>query len=144
MEAQMQPTEVKAIAPVLPVASVIAAAAYYRDRLGFSVRPVMPDSADYWVVVERGSVQIHLVPKGWPIGVSILVESVDQMASELKERGAKFESGPTSQEYGLRDFGISDLDGYFIGFWQMNPPREPEIKTVQMDVADGSTDDTPF
>ena len=106
MEAQTRLTEVKAIAPVLPVANVLAAAAYYRDKLGFSVRPVMPDSADYWVIVERGPVQIHLVLKEWPGGVSILVESVDQMANELKEREAKFESGPTSQEYGLRDFSV--------------------------------------
>ena len=56
MEAQTRLTDVKGIAPVLPVANVLAAAAYYRDKLGFSVRPVMPDSADYWVIVERGPV----------------------------------------------------------------------------------------
>ena len=66
------------------------------------------------------------------------------MANELKERGAKFESGPTSQEYGLRDFGVFDLDGYFIGFWQPNPPHELEIKKAQIEAGDESTDDMPY
>jgi hypothetical protein len=113
----------RSVAPVLPVADVAVSAAYYRDKLGFSVRPMMPDSGDYWVVVERDGVEIHLVPKDWPAGVWILVDSVDMMVQSLQDRGAMFESGPMDQEYGRRDFAVSDSNGFQIGFWQPLLPK---------------------
>jgi hypothetical protein len=108
----------RSIAPVLPVADVSSTAAYFRDKLGFSVRSVMPESGDHWVVLERDGVEIHLVPKDWPAGALVLVDSVDLLVGELKERGAQFESGPTDQQYGMRDFAVSEPNGFQIGFWQ--------------------------
>ena len=116
MEDSAAPVKWRSVAPVLPVADVASTAAYFRDKLGFSVRPVMPESGDYWVILERDEVDSHLVPKDWPVGVLILVDSVDRMVEELKERGARFESGPTDQQYGLRDFSVSDPNGFQIGF----------------------------
>ncbi len=118
MESGAAPVKWRSIAPVLPVADVASTAAYFRDKLGFSVRPVMPDSEAYWVILERDGVEIHLVPKDWPAGALVLVDSVDLMVEELKVRGARFESGPTDQQYGMRDFAISDPNGFHIGFWQ--------------------------
>jgi catechol 2,3-dioxygenase-like lactoylglutathione lyase family enzyme len=83
---------------------------------------MMPESEDYWVILERDGVEIHLVPKDWPAGALILVDSVDRMVEELQARGARFESGPTDQEYGWRDFAVSDPNGFQIGFWQPLPP----------------------
>src|SRR5260370_13527889 len=109
------PTKLRAAAIVLPVPDVATAAAYYRDKLGFAVAPGEPDGTGACIVAERGAVEIRLVPKDQPPGVWILVDSVDEMTKELLARGARFESGPTNQEYGHRDFLISDLDGYNIG-----------------------------
>lgn len=124
MAADQPLTKFRGVAPILPVADVAIASAYYRDKLGFTIRPVMPDSAGYWVIAERGPVEIHLVQKDWPPGFRILVDSVDQMSAELVARGATFESGPTNQEYDMRDFAVSDPDGHQIGFWQPLPPPE--------------------
>jgi uncharacterized glyoxalase superfamily protein PhnB len=122
MAAEQQLTKFRGIAPSLPVADVAAAAVYYRDKLGFTIRPVMPDSADYWVIAERGPVEIHLVPKDWPSGFLILIDNVDQMVAELMARGAQCESGPENQQYDMRNFTVSDPDGHQILFWQPLPP----------------------
>jgi len=145
MAADQRLTKFRAIAPVLPVADVDAAAVYYRDKLGFTIRSVMPDSSTYWVIAERGLVEIHLVNKDWPSGDCILVDSVDQMAEELKARGAKFESGPMNQEYDMRDFAVTDLDGSLIRFWQPLPPPEfclPDEGSPSG--SDGEADNQPF
>jgi hypothetical protein len=78
----------------------------------------MPDSSDYWVVLERDEIEIHLVPQDWPGGALIRVDDVDIVAEELSTLGATFESGPTSQEYHMRDFAVSDPNNNQIGFWQ--------------------------
>lgn len=121
MSAEQPAARFCGIAPMLPVADVAAAAAYYRDKLGFTIRPVMTDSDGYWVVAERDPIQIHLVQKDWGGGLHILVENVDQVAAELVARGARFESGPMNQQYGMRDFAVLDLDGHKLGFWQPLP-----------------------
>ncbi len=129
MGPELRPTRFRSIAPTVPVADVPAASAYYRDTLGFKIHPVMTDSAGYWVVAARDGVELQLVQAGGladpgPVSFSILADSVDALAAELLARGAMFESGPTSQEYGRRDFAIRDLDGNVIGFWQPLPPAE--------------------
>lgn len=123
MEVSLPQTKWRSIAPVLPVADVAASAAYYRDKFGFAVRPVMPDSGDCWVILARDGLEIHLVSKECPAGLCILVDSVDLLVEELKERGAGFESGPMDQQYGMRDFAVSEPNGYKIGFWQPALPR---------------------
>ena len=132
------------VASMIPVADVAAAAAYYRDKLGFAIRPVMTDSGGYWVVAERDQVQIHLVQKDWDSGLCILVENVDQVAAELIARGARFESGPMNQQYGMRDFAVLDLDGHKLGFWQPLPSPEvsPGVEEAHQPRRQG--DDQPF
>ena len=132
------------VAPILPVADVAAAAAYYRDKLGFTIRPVMTDSGGYWVVAERDQVQIHLVQKDWDGGLYILVENVDQVVAELVARGARFESGPMNQPYDMRDFAVLDLDGHSLGFWQPLPPIENRLGDCEPPQAEGEGDDQPF
>ena len=137
-------TKFRGVAPVLSVADVAVAAAYSRDKLGFAIRPIMPNSEPYWVVAQRGPVEIHLVAKDWPGGFCVLVENVDQMAEELQGRGAEFESGPTSQEYNMRDFAVSDSDGYIIVFWQPTPSSGFLPAAQVPGNADDPEEDRPF
>jgi uncharacterized glyoxalase superfamily protein PhnB len=129
---------------VLPVAEVPKAAAYYRDQLGFTIRPSDPDGTGSSMVAERDAVEIHLVPKNQPPAVWILVDDVDQVADELMGRGARFESPVTSQEYGDRDFLVSDRDGYELGFWQPLPPDRHLPAIAQSPPDDPNDDATPF
>ena len=143
------PTKFRGVAPTFHVADVLAASAYYRDKLGFAIRPVMIDSAGYWVIAERDSVEIQLVKSDSPNenrlhGCSILVDSVDQLAAELLARGANFESGPTSQEYGNRDFAVTDLDGHYLVFWQPLPPVKFQDHGTNMPMLGADDEDQPF
>ena len=141
METEDPAAKFHRVAPMLPVADVEAAAVYYRDQLGFTIHPMMSDSDGYWVVAERGSVEIHLVQKDWARGMCILVDNVDQVARELVTRGARFESGPTNQQYRRRDFAVLDLDGYMLGFWQPLPPPDSRLGAGEPPEAG---DDQPF
>jgi uncharacterized protein (DUF433 family)/catechol 2,3-dioxygenase-like lactoylglutathione lyase family enzyme len=111
------------LCPILPVSDVERTAAFYRDKLGFSVSFICPGT---WVVLRRGSVEIHLeqsgrsnnLPSGEKGGVSIRVTDVEALCAELQQRGAPFDQGPMNQEYGHRDFSIIDPNGYRLRFWQ--------------------------
>jgi uncharacterized glyoxalase superfamily protein PhnB len=47
------------------------------------------------------------------------VEGADELYAEMKAKGAKMDYGPCTQPYGVREFGIQDLDGHDIGFGQV-------------------------
>jgi catechol 2,3-dioxygenase-like lactoylglutathione lyase family enzyme len=104
------------IAPVFPVADVEAASCYFRDKLGFTIQQPYGHGRE-WAVVSRGTSEITLVPKSWAAGCAIRVEDVDAVCAELLARQAEFESGPTNQEYGQRDFAVRGPDGYQVSFW---------------------------
>jgi uncharacterized glyoxalase superfamily protein PhnB len=46
----------------------------------------------------------------------LLVEGVDQLYEEVSARGAEVISQPTTEPWGLREFGIRTLDGHRIRF----------------------------
>jgi len=46
------------------------------------------------------------------------VDDVDALFAELKGRGAKIDYGLGNKPYGIREFGVQDLDGHDIGFGQ--------------------------
>ena len=104
------------ITPVFPVSDVEAASHYFRDKLGFTIQQASGNDWE-WAVVSRGTSEIMLVPKDWAPGCSLRVDDVDAVCAELLSRQAGFESGPTNQEYGQRDFLVRGPDGYEIGFW---------------------------
>src|SRR6266576_3860904 len=92
-------------APVLHVSDVVATAAFYRDVLGF-----MWDFGDpSYAVVWRDNSAIHFVQ--W-------VKDVDAYYREIIDRGAEVAKEPTDQPYGIREFGLSDVNGVGIVFGQ--------------------------
>jgi uncharacterized glyoxalase superfamily protein PhnB len=54
---------------------------------------------------------------GVGIQVYVMVDDVDAYHAEIVKRGAKPETEPKSQFYGIRDFGVNDLDGYRLVFF---------------------------
>lgn len=104
-------------APVLHVPDVSAAAAFYRDLLGFTC-----DFGDErYAVVWRDNSAIHLV-KGEeaPRGVHLFqwVRDVDAYYREIVDRGVQVTAEPANRPYGIRDFGVRDLNGVLIVFGQ--------------------------
>jgi uncharacterized glyoxalase superfamily protein PhnB len=104
-------------APVLHVSDVKAAAAFYRDILGFTC----DFGDDTYAVVWRDNSAIHFVrDEGKPNGIHLFqwVRDVDAYYREILGRGAVVASEPTDQTYGIREFGVQDLNGVGIVFGQ--------------------------
>jgi catechol 2,3-dioxygenase-like lactoylglutathione lyase family enzyme len=104
-------------APVLHVPDVSATVAFYRDVLGFTC----DFGDDTYAVVWRDNSAIHFVrDEGGPRGVHLFqwVKDVDAYYREVVNRGAKGAAEPTDQSYGIREFGLCDINGVEIVFGQ--------------------------
>lgn len=104
-------------APVLHVPDVAAAATFYRDVLGFT----WDFGDETYAVVWRDNSAIHFVrDEASPKGVHLFqwVKDVDSYYREIIGRGVKAAAEPTDQPYGVREFGVQDLNGVGIVFGQ--------------------------
>ena len=104
-------------APVLHVPNVAAAAAFYRDMLGFT----WDFGDDTYAVVWRDNSAIHFVrDETSPKGVHLFqwVKDIDGYHREIIGRGVEVGTVPTNQPYGIREFGVRDINGVGIVFGQ--------------------------
>jgi catechol 2,3-dioxygenase-like lactoylglutathione lyase family enzyme len=126
--------------PALPVRDASAAAAFYRDRLGFQV--LHQDKG--FAVLGRDDARVHLWQAGdesWrerqsldePVrsgaesfiagtaSCRILVEGVDDLYAELRERDVLHpvsRDGVSETDFGTREFATLDQDGNLITFFE--------------------------
>lgn len=117
-------------APILLVKDVVAAANYYRDRIGFAYDRFWGDPPCFCILYRD---RFHLmlsqvedpafivphyraVEKMW--NVYFWVDDARGMYEELVKRGATIDYELCAQPYGCLEFGIQDLDGYDIAFGQ--------------------------
>ena len=117
-------------APVLLVMDVVAAANYYRDKVGFNYERFwgMPEQFcilwrdNYHLMLsqvdDHALIRPHykVVENLW--NIYFWVDNVEQMYQELVARGVNIDYSLCDQPYGCREFGIQDLDGYDIAFGQ--------------------------
>jgi predicted enzyme related to lactoylglutathione lyase len=104
-------------APVLHVPDVAATAAFYRDVLGFTC----DFGDDTYAVVWRDNSAIHFVSdETSPRGIHLFqwVKDVDAYYREIVDRGADVAQAPADQPYGIREFGLRDINGVSIVFGQ--------------------------
>ena len=126
----MKTARLTSSAPVLLVRDVVAAAAYYRDALGFSYNRFWGEPPDF-VILNRDGMCVmldqapvsHVIVPNWKIDPNIWniyfwVDDIDLLYSELRARGAKIDYELGLKPYGVREFGVQDLDDYDIGFGQ--------------------------
>ncbi len=102
-------------APVLHVPDVKATATYYRDVLGFT----WDFGDDSYAVVWRDNSAIHFVQDAQPPqGVHLFqwVRDVDAYCEEISAKGAAISSPPTTQDYGLRELAVRDINGVSVIF----------------------------
>ncbi len=98
--------------------------AFYTGVLGFSQTGCWTDKEEtVWAELALGDAKLwffrhaldqHPDPVFSGL-VYIFIEDVDEMANQLHGK-VDIEWGPESQEYGLRELGIKDNNGYFIVF----------------------------
>lgn len=120
------------IAPYFLVPEVVAAAHYYRDKLGFSFDRFWGEPPSF-CMVQRGGIVIMLAQVEEPATVRpnnlvsreggawdayVWVADADALHAEFLARGATIARLPCDQEYGCRDFDVLDGNGYRLCFGQ--------------------------
>ena len=116
--------------PVLMVKDVLAAARYYGECAGFGRQMFFGEPVGF-CICERDGFRLMLaqvdagkeVTPFWMLkektcGAYFWVEDADGLYAELKGKGARMDYGPCTQPYGVREFGIQDLDGNDVSFGQ--------------------------
>ncbi|HCY76049.1 MAG TPA: bleomycin resistance protein [Ignavibacteriales bacterium] len=119
------------VAPILLVKDVVASANYFRDKLGFSYDQFWGEPSDFCMVRRDGQTvmlsqapaKAKLLPH-WQIvsqmwNVYFWVEDVDTLYAEYQQSGAKIDYQLGFKPYGIKEFGVQDLDGHDIAFGQI-------------------------
>jgi uncharacterized glyoxalase superfamily protein PhnB len=107
--------------PHLPVKNLAQTLAYYKDKLGFydewtfgdkdggiqrdEMRLLFAEDADFTNHINN---QQHRLPLMW------FVNNIDEVYTELKERGIEMADELKTHSYGLREFAFIDINGYYI------------------------------
>ena len=131
------PYELKKLTPNLIVSDVGRSLAFYRDVLGFTVGPTVPDAPPFvFAIVQSGPVEVFLnAPepaiaeypafKDRPIGgtLTLFIEVVDiaRAHESLKDR-VKIVMPLEHKWYGVTEFAFEDPDGYLITFAERDKP----------------------
>jgi catechol 2,3-dioxygenase-like lactoylglutathione lyase family enzyme len=119
------------------VRDVAASAAYYRDKVGFTLGELFEDPPVF-CILRRDAIHLMIarvddpadIRPNWKVregtwNVYFWVDDVESMYDELRRRGATIDYELCDQPYGCREFGIQDLDGHDIAFGQdLGAPAE--------------------
>ena len=117
-------------APVLLVKDVVAAANHYRDRLGFSYDRLWGHPPNFCMVRRDGHVvMLSQAPAGavvphWTVVEKLWdayfwVDDVDAIYAEFQASGATIDYTLAVKPYGVKEFGVQDLDGHDLAFGQV-------------------------
>ena len=76
--------------------------------------------------MNRGGVEIHFFERDAEEGhegdcIYIKVEDADAVFEEMKGMGHTDVNSPEDRPYGMRDFGLQDLDGHRLYFGSRTP-----------------------
>jgi catechol 2,3-dioxygenase-like lactoylglutathione lyase family enzyme len=118
-------------APILLVRDVVASANYFRDAIGFTYDRLWGDPPDFCILQRDGlSLMLAQLPEGqsstphWRLranmwNVYFWVDDVDALYREFQASGAHIDYKLGNKPYGVREFGIQDLDDHDIAFGQV-------------------------
>jgi len=107
--------------PIFTVKDPAKARDFYVDKLGFKVLFEWGSPITY-LGLERNNVCVHLnsesnsrqEPGGGSI--SVITDEVDNLYAHCINQGVEITIAPDDRPYGLRDFGVKDVDGNIINF----------------------------
>ena len=132
--AAADPREVAPVCPELFVPDVGAAIDFYTGKLGFTLyrvdppgetgphsefailtlgRAVVMFAADHLYEAMGGIIQS---PRGVAIDIRIMIDDADAVYNRCRESGVEIVHEIADRYYGLRDFVISDLNGFRLRF----------------------------
>ncbi len=118
------------VAPVLLVKDVVAAANYYRDKLGFTYERFWGEPADFCMVnrdnltvmLSQVTAETEVVPN-WKVvdkmwDAYFWVDDAEALYEEYQQSGATIDYTLVLKPYGMKEFGVQDLDGHDLAFGQ--------------------------
>lgn len=115
------PSRFTATVPIIPARDIAASAAFYRDKLHFTVRHL----EDEYGIVERDDIQVHfwgpsgIAPTASNTMIRIEVTEIDELFAACSEMGIVHPNAPLKEQpWGLREFAIGDLDGNLVTFFE--------------------------
>lgn len=120
--------KLSAVAPVIFVRDVVAAEAYYRERLGFELGRLYNDPPDFCIQSRDGCTVMlaksPVVTPHWQVvrntwTAYFWVDDARALYDEMVGRGATIDYGLGLKPYGVLEFGVQDLDGHDLGFGQV-------------------------
>lgn len=110
---------------MLAVRNLAVAASYFKEKLGFDLDFTAPG----WEFLSFGNFKVMLgeCPDEMTAEATgnhswfahCLVENVDEVYGELRERGAAILSPIADKPWGIREFGVITPDGHRISFGQL-------------------------
>jgi catechol 2,3-dioxygenase-like lactoylglutathione lyase family enzyme len=120
--------ECEQIHAVLAVGDISTAVDFYTTKLGFKLGFTWGDPPTF-AGVNLGKVQMFL-QKGTPdpkgCSVTFLVGDADQLYEFHRANGVEVAEEIADREYGIRDYAVRDLNGYYLSFghhlFNVGPP----------------------
>ena len=130
------PTTINFVAavPQFAVTDLVRTAEYYRDVLGFQIAgywdgervSLVPDTSPVFAIVWRDQVQVFFNRADQPdvrtgraeggCDAYLRVIGIDELAAELRLRGAEILDGPVDRIYGQRELVVKDCNGLILCF----------------------------
>jgi [ribosomal protein S5]-alanine N-acetyltransferase len=121
------PVQVYSMQPILAVADVEATAAFYRDKLGFSISFLYGDPPTYGAVAHQqwtpdgATIQLAQrddVAKQPPaVGLYLFVGAgIDILYQRYQQKGVTIVQELETHPWGMREFAIRDGNGYLLRF----------------------------
>jgi uncharacterized glyoxalase superfamily protein PhnB len=114
-------------APSFTVNDLDKSLAFYRDVLGFGIEETWKDDDGKvrGVSLKAGDVSFMIGQDDWKKGrdrkkgegFRIFCETkknVDELAKRIESKGGRLDQKPTDQPWGMRDFSLTDPDGFKI------------------------------
>ena len=107
--------------PFLSVSNLLRSRDFYVKKLGFKIafewgKPL------FYIGLARGNVSIHLSDEkhsrheSGKSNITIIADEIDDYYQHCREQGITIICEPGDREYGVRDFGIEDIDGNILNF----------------------------
>ena len=122
--------------PTLAVPDVLAAVDFYTTKLGFGLGFTWGDPVTF-AGVTLGSVQLFLQQgPASPGGCSVYfaVGDADELLEYHRANGVEIIEPAADRDYGMRDYGVRDANGYRLGFGHPIFNVGPKVEIERVDV----------
>ena len=129
--------ECEQVHPLLVVSDIASAVNFYTKKLGFKLAFTWGGDPPTFAGVNLGKVQIFLqkgTPESKGCSVSFLVGDADQLYEFHRANGVEVAVEIADRDYGIRDYAVRDLNGYYLSFGHHLFNAGPPIKIERVDV----------